>query len=389
MLFQFKLPDIGEGVVEGEVIAWLKKEGDPLAKDEPVVSVMTDKATVELPTPYAGKLTRQFYRVGEMAQVNQPLFEVETVEHLPERKIEKPTEKDTVQPAALAPPRSPKALAAPAVRKLSRAIGIDLEQVSGTGPQGRITAEDLRSFSKSTASSVTHLEGDQEIALRGIQNLMAKKMVESARIIPHFSYFDQADATRLIQLHTNLKPLALSQGIKLTFMPFFIRALSLTLQKFPNLNSSVDPEKNSLILHTVHNIGIAMSTPEGLIVPNLKGVEKMGLNQAVSAYEELKAKAQTHKLTPADMKGGTISITNFGALGGKGMFATPLINYPEAAILGIARIHKEPIAVHDKEEVRDVLNCSWSFDHRIIDGEQAAKASSYFTHLIENCALLL
>lgn len=412
--FLFKMPDIGEGVVEGEVVAWLKHVGDKISKDEPVVVMMTDKATVELPTPYAGLLTQCFYKVGEVAKKDSSLFEIEV-----EGALNKTAEVPSVSPditsltespkaPSLRPSSSKKILAVPPIRKLARDMGILLHQVKGTGREGRITREDLQRYHGELSSleqspraeaqlalaigSVTpinRLSGDRESPIIGIQHLMAEKMVESSHLIPHFSFFDQADATRLVQLHQKMKKHAEEEGIKLTFMPFFIRALSLVLKKYPSLNSSIDPVKNTLILHSIQNIGIAMKTSLGLIVPVLKGVEKLGLFELVYAYDALKEKGKNNQLRPADMKEATMTLTNFGALAGSGVFATPIINYPEVAILGVARIQPQPLVVNRGVEVRDVLNCSWSFDHRVIDGDLAAKVSADFTALIENPAKLL
>lgn len=390
--FLFRMPDIGEGVVEGEVISWLKEVGSELKKDEPVVVLMTDKATVELPTPHAGKLTQQFYKPGDIAKKDSPLFEVEIAEALPHKAEVKAEKKPTVEEPKRVKgvSHSAKVAAAPPVRKLAKDLGIDLKSVSGTGPQGRIIKEDIQRYtSKKHETSLTHLPGDREEPLKGIQNLMAKKMAESTREIPHFSYFDQADATRLVQLVNNMKPEAEKNRIKLTYMPFFIKALSRTIEKYPKLNTSFDTPNNSIIFHTTRNIGIAMTTPYGLIVPNLKGVEKMTLFELIFAYEEFKTRAKSNTLRPSEMKDGTITITNFGALEGKGVFATPIINFPEAAILGVARIHKQATVVHEREMIREILNCSWSFDHRIIDGDLATQSSACFVHLIENPAELL
>lgn len=352
MSFSFLMPDIGEGVVEGEVISWLKKVGDPVKKDEPILVLMTDKATVELPTPYAGTLAKIYYKPGDIAKKGLPLFDIATgeVSH------EKP-------------------LASPAVRKQARDLGVSLETVKGTGPEGRVLNKDL--------------EGGSDTPLTGIRRLMAKKMEESHAHIPPFSYFEPADATRLVQLKEKMHPEAVKEGLKLTYMPYFIKALSLTLLKHPLANSSLDEEKVSIKQHTGHHIGIAMKTPLGLIVPIIKDVEKMSLVEIVRAYEALKLKAQNNQLLPSDMKGATITITNFGALSQGADYATPIINYPEVAILGLAHIHKEPVVRSDTLAIAEILHCSWSFDHRVIDGDAASAISRTFVKLIENPASLL
>lgn len=350
MSYSFLMPDIGEGVVEGEVVSWLKKVGDPVKKDEPVLVLMTDKATVELPTPHAGILEKIYYKPGEIAKKGLPLFDIATT-------LEKPQ-------------------ASPAVRKQAKDLGIPLSTVQGSGPEGRILQKDLQQESEDTP-------------LTGIRRLMAKKMEESHAHIPPFSYFEPADATRLVQLKEKMQPEALKENLKLTFMPYFIKALSLTLAKHPLANSTLDEEKLSIKEHPSHHIGIAMKTPLGLIVPVIKDVDKMTLVDIIKAYDALKQKAVNNQLLPSDMKGATITITNFGALSQGADYATPIINYPEVAILGLAHIHKEPVVRSDALAIAEILHCSWSFDHRVIDGDAASAISLTFVKLIENPASLL
>lgn len=376
-LYPFLMPDIGEGVVEGEVISWLKKEGEPVKKDEAVLILMTDKATVELPSPYAGTLVKRYYKEGEIAKKGLPLYEIQTEEKVSQVAIE--PVKAEIQPLTQPRVTSGKTTAAPPVRKIAKELKIDLTTIQGTGPGGRVLKEDLNQ----------RLPGDQALPLIGIQHLMAEKMALSHREIPAFSYFNEADATRLLQLQGKMSEEGKKQGLHVTFMPFFIRALSLTILKHPMINSSFDKSKNEAVLHTYHNVGIAMATALGLIVPVLKNVEKMSLNDLVYAYEELKEKAKNNKFQKEDMKGSTITITNFGALSGSGTFATPIINFPEAAILGVSRIQPEPVAYHGEVALRDRLHLSWSFDHRLIDGNLATQVAGTFAQLIENPALLL
>ncbi len=346
------MPDIGEGVVEGEVVSWLKKVGDPVKKDEPILVLMTDKATVELPTPHAGTLEKIYYKPGDIAKKGLPLFDIATGEVT-----------------------RGKPLASPAVRKQARDQGISLESVKGSGPEGRVLSKDLG-------------ETD-ETPLTGIRRLMAKKMEESHAHIPPFSYFEPADATRLVQLKDKMTPEAAKEGLKLTYMPYFIKALSLTLTQHPLANSSLDEEKLSVKQHASHHIGIAMKTPLGLIVPVIKDVQKMTLVDIIKAYDALKAKAASNQLLPGDMKDATITITNFGALSQGADYATPIINHPEVAILGLAHIHEEPVVRNHALAIAELLHCSWSFDHRVIDGDAASAISRTFVKLIENPASLL
>jgi len=390
-IFTVNMPDIGEGVVEGEVVEWLKNVGDSLAQDEPVVVVMTDKATVELPSPRPGILAKQYYKVGEISILDKPLYDIEVEEMVPEKKepVKVPL-KEIPKATTVVQKREvgEKALATPATRHFAKEHGVNINSISGSGPSGRVTKDDVISVQKrATSTPIIHYEGDKEIPLMGIRGLMAKKMAESKHHAAHFSYFDQCDATRLIQLKENVAKEAANDQIKLTFMPFLIRALSLTLKKFPEINGCIDPVEMKLIVHEQQHIGIAIASNGGLIVPVLKNVETMSIKDVIHAFEELKIKAVANKLTPSDMKGSTITITNFGPLGGK--WATPIINYPEIAILGIAKITKEAVVKNDQIVPCPILRFSWSFDHRAIDGALAAKVSNHFISLIENPAQIL
>ncbi|MBN9378742.1 MAG: dihydrolipoamide acetyltransferase [Chlamydiales bacterium 38-26] len=404
------LPDIGEGVIEGEVISWLKKVNDTVAQDEAVVVVMTDKATVELPSPYPGKIVKQYYQPGQISIKGKPLYDLELAEgHVaiekPQAKLKQDGSKSCPSLASNASPIQPSlkpnknfsegyqsVSALPSTRKLAQEMGISIDRVSGTGKEGRVTPEDLRLYSQSQVTQseeapLMHLEGDEVIPLMGIKNLMARKMAESKRKIPHFSYFEKVDATRLVSLRQKFKEEGMKQKIQVTYMPFLIRALSLTLEKFPQFNSSLD--KNQIIIHKKQHVGIAMASDLGLIVPVLKNVQELSLIDLVYAYEELKNKANSNKLQSSDMKEGTITISNFGVLGDGGLWATPIINYPEVAILAVNRIQKQPLVRNGEIVVRDTLNLSWSFDHRLIDGDQAAAFSNHFAKLIDNPASLL
>lgn len=417
-IFTVTFPDIGEGVVEGEVVEWLKQVGEPLKQDEPVVMVMTDKATVELPAPHPGKLAKQYYKVGEKAVKDKPLYDIELgstelpskiTKDIPKKEVmqneagqtfetieEKPFNIGKESPLLKKTSRE-NILATPKVRWIAKELGLDIHSLKGTGKDGRVTVEDIKkslgglSFEKTTQvpTGFVHLPGDEEKPLMGIRSLMAKKMSESKKNIPHFSYFERADATRLIQLRKKFKEEGTKLGLHVTYMPFLIKALSLTLKKYPEVNSSLDTFQNKLIIHRQHNVGIAMTTALGLIVPTLKNVQDMSIKQLVQEYEEIKNKALANQLKPSDMKDSTITISNYGVLGGGGLWAAPIINYPEAAILAVARIQKQPIVKNDAIVIRDMINLSWSFDHRIIDGDLAAKVSHFFATLIQNPASLL
>lgn len=408
-IFTVPLPDIGEGVVEGEVLSWLKKEGDALLKDEPVVVVMTDKATVELPAPYPGILAKQYYKPGEIAIKDRPLYDIALAEGVvPITKQEHKRKAAAAEEPAAAPevarPSRPcnvltanpartqeGVLATPATRHLAKQLGVALNTISGSGEDGRILPRDLRGTPQAQKPStpVPRLEGDTETPLMGFRRLTAEKMVESSNTIPHFSYFEQVDATRLIQLRDNLKKHAEQEGIKLTFTPFFIRALSLTLNLHPEANAALDLNTQTLVSHKKHNIALAMNGPNGLVVPVLKDVQDLSLERIIRAFEALKTRTLQGKVTSQEMQEGTITISNFGALGGNGLFATPIINYPQAAILGVARIQPQPVVYQREVAIRDMLSLSWSFDHRLIDGDKACALSKTFCELLANPSRLL
>lgn len=418
------LPDIGEGVVEGEVIEWRKQVGDAIAQDEPVVVVMTDKATVELPSPAAGKLVQQYKKVGEIAVKNQPLYSVETAE----KEVAGPqNDQQSVKQAA--PPvkqkdilekqeiaetplktfiekTGKKALASPHTRQLAKELHLDINQIVGSGKEGRVTEEDVVQFhaqsyipalqTKSSgraapeihsSTPVLHMDGDEELPLAGIRHIIAEKMVESKYIVPHFSFFDQADATHLVVLRDTILKEATKFKVNVTFMPFFIKALSLALAKYPAINGSVDMQSDRLIIHKHHNIGVAARGPNGLLVFTIKNVQNMTFYDVLNAYNELSLKVKEGKLEREDLQESTITISNFGPLGGQ--WATPIINYPEIAILGLAKMRKMPVVKDDVIVIRQMLNLSWSFDHRVIDGEAAGAISNAFIHLIENPTQLI
>jgi pyruvate/2-oxoglutarate dehydrogenase complex dihydrolipoamide acyltransferase (E2) component len=388
-------PDIGEGVVEGEVIEWLKKEGDSLKQDEPVVIVMTDKATVELPSPKPGVLVKCHVQAGQVAIKDKPLYEIETEGAVP-------SEQQQIPPATLKnPPKAPQqtkvskkdslktkpekhqGLAIPKVRHLAHQIGVPIAEITGSGKDGRVLEGDL--FAK---KEIENFPDIVEKPWTGIRKLMAQKMTESKNNIPHFSYYESADVGQLVQLRAKIASQAKGEGIHLTYMPFLIKALSLCINEFPVCNSSFDAKRSMLLEHRQHNIGIAISTAHGLIVPVLKDVQEMSIDKLIHSYDDLIQRASQNQLLPNEMKGGTISISNFGSKG-HGEWATPVINYPEAAILAVGKIHKKVVAKNDEIAIKECINLSWSFDHRIIDGDMAVNISKKMCGLLTNPAALL
>ena len=412
-IFCVRLPDIGEGVVEGEVIEWLKAEGDAVEQDEPVVVVMTDKATVELPAPYPGKIAKHHHQPGEMAERDRPLYDIELSVPAPvgaamsqeAPKLETPprTERRKTAPKCCGGQTAAAGvLATPAVRNLARDMGIDLSVVQGTGENGRILKQDLRttgpvmtrakkragpSVLAGQSTPVWNLPGDERFKLIGFRNYISEKMVEAKYLIPHFAYFDCCDCSRLMQMRERSKAQAAEAGVKLTFMPFFIRALSLTLKQYPVFNSSIDLDTNEHVIHKQHNIGIATKSKDGLIVPVMKNVQDMSFHDTIRAFDILRKKTEEERLESSDMKEATITISNFGSEGG--VWATPIVNYPEVCILGLARIREVPVACNGEVVVRPMLNLSWCGDHRVLDGDKMAAFCNHFMRLLENPAQLV
>ena len=399
-IFTVNLPDIGEGVVEGEVVEWLKAEGENLAQDEPVVLVMTDKATVELPAVHPGKLSKQYIPTGEIAIKDKPLYDIELAEGVEvdggvkaapakdEPKTESAPAKAAAPAQAAPAPRASgeKVLATPSTRHYARQKGVDIQLVSGSGKGGRVTREDVDLFasgggtlpifgsSRVSSTPVHNFEDDERIPLKGVRKVIAERMVESKTIIPHFAYFDEVDLTELVKIRAALKPIAADEGVKLSYLPFFVKAMSQALDKFPMVNSSIDLQTQEIVIHKVHNFGIAVASDNGLIVPVVRDVQNKNLLQIAEEIADLAERTRNGRIKSEELKGSTITISNIGAIGG--LFATPIINYPEVAILGMTKLQKRPVVRNDEIVIRQMMNLAWCFDHRVIDGSVAAEYSN-------------
>nr|BAL56302.1 pyruvate dehydrogenase E2 component (dihydrolipoamide acetyltransferase) [uncultured Acetothermia bacterium] len=424
MPFEFKLPDIGEGVHEGEIVKWLVKEGDFVREDQPMVEVMTDKATVEIPAPRAGKILKLNAKEGEVVKVGSVLVIIEEVGEAkaePRREAvtaAAPPPKPEPEPitttiaataaAVTAPPPSPpmppaqRVLATPATRKLARELGVDISQIQGTGPGGRVTDEDVRRFAAARTappptptpapaptfapSAVSTDRREERIPLRGIRRRIAEHMHKSKTTAAHFTYVDEVDMTELIQLREQMKPLAEQKGVKITYLPFIVKASVAALKEMPLLNASLDETTGEIVIKKYYNIGIATATDEGLIVPVIKDADRKSILEIAGEIERLAKAAREGKVALQDLQGGTFTITSLGALGG--LFATPIINYPEVAILGIHEIKKRPVVRDDQIVIRDIMYVSLSFDHRLIDGDVGARFCKKIISYLENPKLL-
>lgn len=372
------LPDIGEGVVEGEIVQWLKKVGDPLKLDEPVVVVMTDKATVELPSPEEGVLREIFWKEGQLAIRGKPLYSIACLGH-----SEKPVESShrveaKVEPAPVPTPilqKGEKVLASPATRHLAKMLGVSLETIVPSGSRGEVTPEDVKgSLQIKSSKKNLRRDGDEVIPLRGIQWLMAETMIKSHAEVPQFTYVISYDPTAL--------RLAKEKFAGATLMPFFIKAWAITAKEFPFLNASVDADQREIYVHPHVDMGIAVDSPQGLLLPVLKGADSLNFSELIKAFDKLKEGARKGDLSPDAMRGGTVSLSNFGTLGG--ILGTPLIPYSQTSILGIGKMEECPVVRQGKIEIGYKQYLSLSCDHRIVDGATAARAAERLVALLSD-----
>jgi Pyruvate/2-oxoglutarate dehydrogenase complex, dihydrolipoamide acyltransferase (E2) component, and related enzymes len=396
--FVVLMPDIGEGVVEGEVIEWLKSPGDQLKRDEPVVVVMTDKATVELPSPHAGILKKTHYKVGEMAIKGKPLYEIETDSPVVSKQAKSElaqaaTSKGLSQQKNNSCSASTSTLATPATRQLAKQLNISLDQLSGTGPEGRITDDDVRKAFLNLKPAVENhliqhaLPGDKIEKLSGIRLKMAETMVKTHQHIPQFSYFQEVDLTALVKLREELKPQFALKNLALSFMPFILKALSKAFKIVPYANASLNMDTREIYVHPDHNIGFAINSPQGLVVPVLHQVNKLTFDEVAIQYEALKARALEGALTREELIHGTFTLSNFGVLGGEA--GTPVIRFPESGILGLGKAEMRPRVIEGLIVPRQMMTLCWSFDHRLLEGSEGALLSKSVKEALENPKTLL
>jgi pyruvate dehydrogenase E2 component (dihydrolipoamide acetyltransferase) len=419
MAFEFRFPDIGEGLTEGEIVRWLVKEGDEIKEGQPLVEVETDKALAEIPSPRTGVILKIMAKEKEIVKVGQVIVVIgekgEALAAPPPRPKsvgvvgeleEAPEEAPAVAPAArmkaepIKPPLvSEHVLATPSVRALARELGVDINKVQGTGPEGRVLEKDVRQFAEGKAKPAEEVKEVKKvrkydlygyverIPLRGVRRSIAKAMVKSKYTAPHVSAMDEADVTELWKIREKEKKVAEGKGIKLTILPFIIKAIIAGLTEHPYLNATLDDENEEIILKKYFNIGLATDTPEGLMVPVVKNAKEKSIFELAQESAQLAEKARNRTIDLADLKGGTFTITNYGAV--RGTYGTPIINYPEVAILGIGRIQEMPVARNGKVVVRKILPLSLSFDHRVVDGAEAARFLSTVIARLEDPDLIL
>ncbi|AWR85990.1 dihydrolipoamide acetyltransferase family protein [Meiothermus taiwanensis] len=451
------LPELAESVVEGEILRWLVNEGDFLKKDQPFVEVMTDKVTVELPSPYEGVLLQKLVKEGQVVPVHAPIAliaepgevaaAVGDQKPAPAPSLQAQEERSIVEPGQVAeddgaslslfkPDNKPeqvknpfvkaaplavsgpstatvqahgRVIAVPAARKLARELGLDIAQIPGSGPNGRVRVEDVKAYAEQTSRATPPAaapsaperaapllglapvqyktpkgyEGlETRVPLRGLRRAIAQQMMASHLYTVRTLSVDEVDMTELVALRNRLKPEAEAQGVRLSYLPFIFKAVAVALKKFPALNSSLDEARQEVVLKHYVNIGMAVAAENGLIVPVVRDVERKSLLQIAREVGDLAEKARSGKLAPEEVSGSTFSITNIGSIGA--LFSFPIINVPDAAILGVHSIQKRPVVgENDEIVVRQMMYLSLSFDHRLVDGAEAARFTKEVIRLLE------
>ena len=367
-----KLPDVGEGIAEGEVLKFLVKEGDFVEKYQPLVEVMTVKVTVEIPSPVRGRVTKLLASPGQVLRVGDPFIEIET-----EEAVESPVEDKGAVAQAAAPTstveKATKVQATPAVKKLAKELGVDLSTVVGTGPGGRITEEDVRRAASSE---------ETRIPIKGLRRIIAERLVQAKTRAALVTVFENVDAEELVKLRDELRSMQDEKGVKMTYLPLVMKAVVAAVRDVPAMNGWVDDDRNEIVLSKSVNIGIAVDTPDGLLVPIVKNVESKDVWKLAREIEELAEKARSGKLSLDDVRGGTISISSYGSLGS--LSGTPIINYPEIAIVGVGRVEKRPVVKNDAVVVGHVMEIAVTMDHRAVDGGTMAKFVNSLKHHLEN-----
>lgn len=410
MRYIFNFPDIGEGLDEGTIVEWYVQKGQKIESGDPLVNMETDKVVTDIPSPKTGTIVATFGSVGETIHVGSPLVEIEMegiegadaveeanrVEMVKEEGAGVVGTLEVAGNSAYLPSSSEgltatddsasvqksqkKALATPVARAMAKDLGVDINKVNGSGPAGRVTTADIQEYitkSKVSKPTSTQETGSNQLArveyqaLTQIRKTIARNMIQSKHNAAHMTVFDETEISELIRIRARFKDEFKSQGLKLSYLPFIIKALGNALPHHPTLNSQLDLDNNRLILKKYYNIGIAVDTEDGLVVPVIRDVDKLSIKEIASQLTIIADKARDRKLSMEDMKDGTFTITNYGSIGGQ--FAVPVINYPQAAILGIGRIVEKPV-IHKDEIVKgSVLPLSLSVDHRIVDGGEVTR----------------
>jgi pyruvate dehydrogenase E2 component (dihydrolipoamide acetyltransferase)/2-oxoisovalerate dehydrogenase E2 component (dihydrolipoyl transacylase) len=399
----FALPELGEGVYEAEAVRWLVKPGDTIKRGQPLLEVMTDKATMEVPAPFAGRITAVQGEPGTRLKIGQVILSYQpdgTKMEAPAAAPQRAT--PAVATVAAAPANGPTggtstAVAAPSVRHLARKLGIDLARVHGSGPAGRILLDDLAPLmakqdgptkTRTPEPPADYGRPGTRVRFHGIRRRIAEHMLEAKRRIPHYSYVDECDVTEMVRLRHGLREACARNGVKLTYLPFFVKAVTDALKEIPIVNSSLDEEKEEIVLHDRYHIGVAVATPGGLIVPVVQDADKKDLFAVAADVERLAGEAKAGRARREDLKGSTFTVTSVGGVGG--LISTPIINHPEVGIMGVGKIIHRPVYDERGEIVpADLIYLSFSFDHRVVDGAVGAAFGNAVKRRLENPAAML
>jgi 2-oxoisovalerate dehydrogenase E2 component (dihydrolipoyl transacylase) len=425
--YVFKMPDLGEGTVEAEIVAWHVKVGDHVAEDQVMAEVMTEKAAVEVPAPVTGRVVSLAGGPGDMVRVGAELIVFDTesgegfAEPAPEsapQSLPQPAAAKAVeaaaparQPAVPRPspqppaattgegPRASRVMASPASRRRAREAGIDLAQVQGSGPHGRITRKDLDAMlsgavppapgvpaAKRPAMTLAMRTGTEEIKVIGVRRVIANRMTDAKRNIPHFAYVEEVDVTELESLRQHLNAKVPAGSTPLTYLPFLVAALARVLEQYPQCNAWFDTERNTVIRHRAVHAGIATQTPDGLKVPVVRHAEARTLWDLADEIKRVSEAARTGKATKEELTGSTITVTSLGKLGG--IVSTPIINAPEMGIIGVNKAIERPVVLNGAITVRRIMNLSTSFDHRFVDGYDAAAMVQALKDMLEHPATI-
>ncbi|MCK9862506.1 dihydrolipoamide acetyltransferase family protein [Paenibacillus sp. ATY16] len=422
--FEYKFPELGEGLHEGEIVKVHIKVGDKVTDDDIIMEVQNDKAVVEVPCPVNGTVLEVRMKDGQVCHVGEVVAIIDAEGDVPEQDTPAAEAPAAAAPAPAAAPAAPAAtpaaapaapaeapkatgglvLATPSVRKFAREQGVDLTTVTGTGKNGRITREDVTTgggaapaaaapateaaapavaeapVAKPAAAAVDAYRPEERVPFKGIRKAIANAMVKSVYTAPHVTIMDEVDVTELVALRAKYKPYAEKKGSKLTYLPFIVKALVAACRQFPIMNATLDEASQEIVYKKYYNIGIATDTDNGLIVPVIEDADRKNIFMVADKIRDLAAKGREGKLTAAELKGSTISISNIGSAGG--MFFTPVINFPEVAILGTGRISEKPVVRNGEIVAAPVMALSLSFDHRLIDGATAQNFMNYIKQLL-------
>ena len=416
-MFEFKFADIGEGIHEGKILEYNYKIGDMIKEGETLVTIETDKVNAEIPVPVDGKIVELGPNVGEIVQVGEILAKIDDGNNKEENKIQEKLDEESDEAGVVGKlevseeviasaneskddyKESSRVLATPVARKMANDLNVNLRDIKGTGEHGRVLRSDIESYkntlnnsdfatrNKIETPSIKVYDGDRREKISTLRKSVVKAMTLSKQVIPHTTLIDELDVSKLVVFREEHKETAKTEGIKLTYMAFIIKALAKSIKEYPIFNSSYDQENEEIIYRKNINIGIAVDTPDGLIVPNIKNADTLSLFEIANELERLSTLAKERKIQLGELQNGTITITNFGAF--DAISGTPVIKHPEVAILGIGKIMKKPVVVNNEIVIRDIAPLSLTFDHRIIDGADGGRFMMLYKKYLSNPLFLL